>query len=124
MKKRIFSLILAVTLLLVTTTIAIADMPDNIAPAETSEPEWCSYGIGGSWFEGTFTWHYSNGATGMATYKCKMTELVFGEPQYATLEDYYMSSTYLCNGGPGILNYEFDGEKAMLIVQCAGLWSD
>ena len=127
MKKILFPLAIAIALMLLTATVVFADQPPNIAPAERYESY--TYGwslsvdgerVAGYYCDSEF--RYSNDANGNATFKCKGT-LYWGTPQYEVFEEYPVTFG-ICSPGVGkFSNFEFDGEKMSVVIQCSGLWS-
>ena len=114
MNKLIAGIFVVVLLLLLATSVALADQPPGVAPAFRMESTtYCSLDAGYFYYTGDIFKQFSNGATGHSTYKCKL-ELISGEPQYFSY------------GGPLYSNCRYEvsleGKKGMVTVQCFGDW--
>jgi hypothetical protein len=113
MKKLAIGAIIVV-LLVLTTTVALADQPPVVDAAVRIEQGFSQVTYGGSSYIGPCRNYFSNGATGRYTLKCKL-ELVSGDPQF-----WYYEFSH--PGGVYTLTYSLEGNKGMTTVQYSGAW--
>ena len=115
--KRIFPLFFLVAAVVVlisaTASVALAEQPPGVAPATKMDIGSCGIVADDSFYWGPYTLHYSNGATGHITGKCKL-ELMNGDPV-----DYYYEEWCEDNC---CFTISIEGEKGMGTVQCFGEW--
>ena len=125
MRKSILLALILVPVLLVTTVLS-AGPPPGVGPAVRADDAGvCSVGYtddSGAWipiYEGSFRLHYSNGATGHMTFKCKMYRQEGQDP--LTIEWEFADSPWPnCYSTISIEG----GKKGMWTAQCFGYWSD
>ena len=118
MKKMLLLVVVVFAIMMLSAVAVSADPPPGVDAAHSfiNQNHSCGHSHNGAFYLGPTTkYHYSNGATGHFTWKCK-SELVSGPPQYMYFET--LDVPYLgCEG-----HVSLEGNKGMWTGQCFGQW--
>ena len=124
MKKLVIGVFVVVLLLILATSVASADKPPGVGPAERDQYSFQSAGYkdgriidclyADSCYDGTCFIQYSNGATDQSTLKCKY-DLLWGDPVYD-----YFAYNQVYSWGWVSQTWSFEGKKFIYNHQCSG----
>lgn len=115
--------VFAIALFLIVLTMP-AQAEEYIGPAFHWNGEYCAviFIDEGAVYEGQPRVVWSNGKTGHATFKCKMT-LVDGDPQIY-FSEFSQDGFPIDGAGPCLNRFDIEGQKGMWTGQCFGTWND